>query len=96
MGVISIILQIVSLAALVAGLILMVSSRKYRTQEYPRMTLANLFNPKYWIPFWKAQQWFTPGGFRMYFCGVIFAELGAITLLINSYLEHGQILGIRF
>jgi len=96
MEVVSLVLQIVSLMALLAGMILMISSRKYRTPEYPKLSWANLFNPKNWLPFWKAKHWFTPGGYKMYFYGVICAEIGAITFLVNSYLEHGHILGIRF
>ena len=89
-------LQILSLVLLLAGLILMVRSRKYRTAEAPRLSWAALFNPKNWLPFWKTKHWYTPGGYKMYFYGIILVELGAIAFLVTGYLEKGHILGIHF
>lgn len=89
-------LQILSLVLLLAGFILMIRSRKYRTTEAPRLSWAGLFNPKNWLPFWKTKHWYTPGGYKMYFYGIIFAELGAIAFLVGTYLEKGHILGIHF
>jgi hypothetical protein len=76
-------LLLASGALLIGGMIAMLVSVKYRTDKHPPIPS---FNPRHWLPLWKARDWYTPKGYRLAFWGGIAVSSGALLSIIRRLL----------
>jgi hypothetical protein len=61
------------------GLGMVLAALRQRTPAHPPVPC---FNPRYWRPIWRMQDWYTPTGFRLHLAGWIALDVGCILMII--------------
>ena len=87
------ILDLIAALLLAIGLVLLIMSWRYRSEEWSE---SGRFSAEKLKPFWKTRHLLTGPGFRKYVCATCSIVLGAVLMLVSSYLDNGSVLGVRF
>jgi hypothetical protein len=63
----------------VVGLVLVLSSLKFRTEKHPGLMKLN---PRYWKPIWLMQDWYSTRGYRLHLAGWLVFTVGIVFHLL--------------
>ncbi|MDD4050675.1 MAG: hypothetical protein PHR28_02090 [candidate division Zixibacteria bacterium] len=78
----AIVLDIVSLTAIIASYVLSIRALPHRTDK--NLTFPS-WNPKYWLPIWMMKQYFTPKGYRLFMWGSVLLLFGLVLQVIQYW-----------